>query len=125
MGFWNLFRGYVFFKLLGLGVTLIIVGVVISIMTLLEGEGFGLMFCSIPVILIGSGVLVVVYRMYKKDVRKSKSTDLDSTPIGYSRSLEKEKCPKCGNVELEVYNDGAAVCNYCGYSDMDYSNKKE
>ena len=121
MGFWDLFRGYVFFKLLGLGVTFVFVGIVISIVTILEGEGFGFMLCSIPAILIGSGVLVVVFRMYKKEDGKSKSVDFESTPIGYSRSPEKEKCPRCGSVELEVYSDGAAVCNYCGYSDMDYS----
>lgn len=109
----DLFRGYMFFKLIGLGVMLIFISIVILIVGISSGDIWVLGVTAL-FLLLGVGVLKLSHNIYK-----SEDTGSSQTLERYEQP-EIRECPNCGSQSLQVYSDGAATCRRCDYSDMDH-----
>ena len=78
MGIGNLFKGYVFFKLLGLGIGFIAIGIIGFAFTVLDGDP-SILLIAIPFLLIGLGALYVCLRIYRSDKDYSSTGSTAST----------------------------------------------
>jgi len=121
MGIGNLFKGYVFFKLLSLGVSFSVVGIIGFAFTVINGDP-SILLIAVPFLLIGIGALYVCLKIYRSD--KDYSSPGTTAKIGYSKEVKKDVCPECGEKEMDVSFDGSGVCDNCGYATRDYHSEK-
>ncbi len=121
MGIGNLFKGYVFFKLLGVAISFIAAGIIGFAFTVLDGDP-SILFIALPFLLIGLGALYICVRIYRSD--KEYSSTGTTAKFGYSKELKKDICPECGEKKMDVSFDGSGVCDNCGYATRDYHSEK-
>ncbi|MFW6304832.1 MAG: hypothetical protein ACOC1V_03540 [Candidatus Saliniplasma sp.] len=122
MGMKDLFRGYMFFKLVGLGIFLIFLSLIGLWAVFSTGDIW--MFAVFAVIfLLGIGILKFSHNIYKGDKRSDRSSG-SAGPDRYDMP-EIEECPNCGSKSLQVYSDGAATCRRCDYSSLNHRSSSE
>jgi len=121
MGIGNLFKGYVFFKLISLGISFSAIGIIGFVFTVSSGD-ISILLIAIPFLLIGLGALYVCLKIYRSE--EDSSSTGRTAKIGYSKELKKYVCSKCGEKEMDVSFDGSGVCDNCGYATRDYHSEK-
>ncbi|GEM_PF-1830736 len=123
MGIGDLFKGYVFFKILSAGIGLVIAGFVFLALSIKYGEISGLL-PSVVLLLIGALLLYISLKILRGEREKSghvRSSDVD---IGYSRKRKYRSCPKCGKETMKVEFDGSAICTNCSHATEEYVEEK-
>ncbi|MFW5946761.1 MAG: hypothetical protein ACOCTN_07840 [Candidatus Natronoplasma sp.] len=118
MGLWDLFKGYAFFKLVGLGISFTFIGIVITGVIISQHE-YSLLICNIPTFLIGGGALFFARKIWRGE-KKSDRSSSSSVKIGYSKESNLMTCPECGEKKMEVELDSSGFCRNCSYSTSDY-----
>ena len=121
IGIGNLFKGYVFFKLISTGIAFIAVGIIGFVFTFLSGDP-SILLIALPFLLIGIGALFVCLKIYRSD--RDTSSKGKRTDIGYSKGVNKHVYPDCGEKEMDVSFDGSGVCDNCGYATRDYHSER-
>ena len=115
MGLWNLFKWYAFFKLLGIGVSMVFIGSLLTLVAILDFTIFH-MGCGITFFLIGVGALYIAYGIWKGE------TEEPSDYFGkrYYRDRKPKECTRCGAEEMLVDFDGHGKCRSCGHETDEY-----
>jgi len=125
MGFWDLFRGYAFFKLVKVGIGFVVLGFVITSVIILEQE-FALLICNVPLLLMGGALLYFALGIWRKE-KASDTWSSNSTWNSHSSEENLMTCPKCGEEKMKVEFDDSGFCKNCGhttkgyYEDIDYN----
>ncbi|MEF8832356.1 MAG: hypothetical protein V5A66_02420 [Candidatus Thermoplasmatota archaeon] len=123
MGIWDLFKGYAFFKLVGLGISFTFIGIVITGVIIFQHE-YSLLICNIPTFLIGGGALFIARKIWK-DEKESGRSSSSSVKVGYSKEADLKVCPECGVKKMEVETDDSGFCKNCGHATREYYEEAE
>ncbi len=120
MGLGNLFKGWVFFKVLSTGIVFIVCGLIFLVGLLSEREPIWI-FYSLPPLLLGTGLTFVAYRIWKGEKEEdARGSPENTVSIGYSKEKKMKECPRCGKEKMDIALDGSGVCDNCGYATKEY-----
>ncbi len=74
MGLYNLFRGYAFFKLVGIGVFSFGAGVILTIMVFVARE-FAMLACSLSFLLLGLVLLFIARSIWRGEENRDSTAE--------------------------------------------------